>query len=96
MNVLLDTNILLRSVEPKHPMHAGAEAAVIALLGVKDTPCLVAQNLYEFWVVSTRPIEQNGLGLPASKAEAALTYFKSQFPLTMTRPQFGRRGSNWS
>jgi predicted nucleic acid-binding protein len=29
--------------------------------------------LYEFWVVATRPVAQNGLGLSASQAQAELT-----------------------
>jgi predicted nucleic acid-binding protein len=35
-------------------------------------------NLYEFWVVATRPAQQNGLGLSVTQV---LANFKNQFPL---------------
>jgi predicted nucleic acid-binding protein len=34
---------------------------------------IVPQVLYEFWSVATRPIEQNGLGMNSSEAQAELT-----------------------
>src|SRR5262249_1552350 len=43
--------------------------------------CLVPQNLYEFWVVGTRPVAQNGLGLTAAEAQAELARLKSLFPV---------------
>ena len=79
MSVLLDTNILLRMAELQHVMHETALQAAKALVGGGETLCLVSQNLYEFWVVSTRPVAQNGLGLSAVQAEAELTEIKRQF-----------------
>ncbi len=81
MNVLLDSNILLRIAEPKHPMRAKALRAAAAVLGRGDDLCLVSQNLYEFWVVCTRPVKQNGLGLSTPQAEAELAKLKAQFPI---------------
>jgi predicted nucleic acid-binding protein len=81
MSVLLDTNILLRSVELKHPMHGPAQAAVDVLLGNNENLVLVAQNLYDFWVASTRPVAQNGLGLEPSQTASELAKFKNQFAL---------------
>jgi predicted nucleic acid-binding protein len=79
MNVLLDTNLLLRMAEPKHPMRDIALQAAAALLGDKESLCLVSQNLFEFWVVATRPAAQNGLGLSPAQAESELTTLKNQF-----------------
>jgi predicted nucleic acid-binding protein len=63
MSVLLDTNILLRSVEPLHPQHAIAVGAVSQLLAESTPVYFTLQNIAEFWNVATRPIERNGLGL---------------------------------
>jgi predicted nucleic acid-binding protein len=81
MNVLLDTNTLLRMAEPRHPMSNAAVEAAASLLGSGENLCLVPQNLYEFWVVATRPVAQNGLGLSASQAEPELTKLKNRFTI---------------
>jgi predicted nucleic acid-binding protein len=73
MNVLLDTNILARMAQPAHSHHLVAHAAVAGLVSRGDTPCLVPQVLYEFWVVATRPLAVNGLGLTPSQADAELS-----------------------
>ena len=62
MSVLVDTNILLRSVEPLHPQHAIAVEAVSRLLAESTPVYFTLQNIAEFWNVATRPIENNGLG----------------------------------
>lgn len=66
MLVLLDTNILLRLAVPVHPMHLVARHAVIKLQANGDRLVLVPQNIYEYWVVATRPIPNNGLGFSPS------------------------------
>lgn len=40
---------------------------------------MVPQNLVELWVVATRPLEQNGLGMRLSDVAAALDRVKSFF-----------------
>lgn len=68
MRYLADTNILLRSVQPAHPMHTGAVRAVTLLLAAGDEICVFNQSLIEFWNAATRRPEQNGLGLtPAQR-----------------------------
>jgi predicted nucleic acid-binding protein len=47
----------------------------------------MAQSLYEFWVVATRPREQNGLGLSAVEAQARLDEFQKLFTLKTDRPE---------
>jgi len=71
MSVLVDTNILLRSVEPLHPQHAVAVGAVSRLLAESTPVYFTLQNIAEFWNVATRPLANNGLGfsIPSTLAE---------------------------
>lgn len=63
MRVLVDTNVLLRSVQPNHPLCSQATQSVSKLIRQKDAVFFCAQNIAEFWNVATRPAERNGLGL---------------------------------
>lgn len=63
MRVLVDTNILLRSVQPNHPLCSQATHAVSKLIRQRDAVFFCSQNIAEFWNVATRPSERNGLGL---------------------------------
>ena len=62
MRVLVDTNILLRSAQPSHPLCPQATHAVSKLLRQKDAVFFCSQNIAEFWNVASRPAEMNGLG----------------------------------
>jgi predicted nucleic acid-binding protein len=44
------------------------------------------QNLVELWVVATRPIEQNGLGLAPEAAAAELSRIRGMFALLPETP----------
>lgn len=63
MRVLVDTNILIRSVQKSHPACRTARKALVALYRNEDDVFLAAQNVAEFWNVCTRPMSANGLGL---------------------------------
>jgi predicted nucleic acid-binding protein len=63
MRVLVDTNILLRSAQPGHPLCSQATRAVSRLIRQKDAVFFCSQNIAEFWNVATRPGDLNGLGL---------------------------------
>jgi len=54
MAFLIDTNILLRSLQPHHPQCALAEGAVAKLRTRNETLHVAAQNLIEFWAVEPR------------------------------------------
>lgn len=86
MNVLVDTNILGRVVQVGHAQHAVARDAVDALRARGDVPCLVPQVLYEFWVIATRPVAGNGLGMSAAATATELTRLLSLFPLLADTP----------
>jgi len=55
MIYLVDTNVLLRSIQQTDPMHADAKRATAALTRQDQQLSIVAQNLIEFWAVATRP-----------------------------------------
>jgi predicted nucleic acid-binding protein len=86
MNCLVDTNILTRLAEPGHPMHQPALDAVKLLVHQGYKLHVVPQNLYEFWVVCTRPTSVNGLGKTAAEAVAELANIKSLFLWTDDTP----------
>jgi predicted nucleic acid-binding protein len=86
MSTLLDTNLLLRSTQPTHPQWQPATDAVNALLAQGEQLCLVPQNLYEYWVVCTRPIAQNGLGMTAAEAEVKIAEHKQLFSILNDTP----------
>jgi predicted nucleic acid-binding protein len=81
MLVLLDTNILLRLAVPVHPMHMVARDAVIKLQAKGDRLVIVPQNIYEYWVVATRPIPNNGLGFNTKHTESTVDAFLETFSL---------------
>jgi predicted nucleic acid-binding protein len=63
MRVLVDTNILLRSAQPNHPLSSEATQAVARLIRQGDAVFFCSQNIAEYWNVATRPVDKNGLGL---------------------------------
>lgn len=79
--ILVDTNVLLRMVQPGHSMHAAALSAIAELRLGNEMLCVVPQALYEFWVVATRPVELNGLGMTAAEAAADIVRIRQRFQL---------------
>ena len=63
MSVLVDTNLLARIADPTHPKNAMAADAVARILDEGERVHILPQNAYEFWVVATRPVINNGLGM---------------------------------
>jgi predicted nucleic acid-binding protein len=86
MSILLDTNILVCSVHAGHAMQRLAADFVDELLRQGETLCLVPQNVYEFWVVCTRPAAQNGLGMSLAQAQTELARLKTLFTLLDDTP----------
>jgi predicted nucleic acid-binding protein len=84
--VLLDTNTLLRTLQPLHPQREIVRVAIKTLAARRHELHLVPQNLVELWVVATRPVSQNGLGLSIMDATAELMRLKSMFPLLPDTP----------
>ena len=87
MAYLLDTNILLRIAQPNHPMNQEARSCVRALLRHREAVHVVPQVLFEFWVVATRPVANNGLGLATPEVKRKVTAAETFFQLTLdTQP----------
>lgn len=66
MSYLLDTGILLRAFDDKSPEHDDVVLALRLLRDRDDSLAVTVQNLAEFWNVSTRPVANNGYGLPVA------------------------------
>jgi predicted nucleic acid-binding protein len=87
MNILVDANILLRLADPTSPLHTIAAAAVTMLRAQGDSLHVVPQSIYEFWVVATRPIANNGLGLSSTECLREVTTLKLSFPFLDDLPK---------
>jgi len=68
MAYLLDTGVLLRIVDAKDARHDVVVQAVQRLISQGESLLIATQNFAEFYNVATRPIANNGLGLPATTA----------------------------
>src|SRR5690349_16552448 len=87
MDVVLDTNILARCIEPTHPQHDVANAAVASLVKRGERLCLLPQILYEYFVVCTRPQQENGgLGMSNAEGVAEIKRVQSIFVLLPEPP----------
>src|SRR5215813_11731266 len=86
MLILVDANILLYSADPASPFYPDCVGATNELRLRGDTPCIVPQSLYEFWVVATRPIANRGLGLTPAQARSELVTIKRFFPFLADTP----------
>ena len=79
MNILVDSNILLRLSHPASTQYQLAFDSTTKLRGSGDTLCVVPQNLYEFWSAATRPIHVNGLGMSLAQVQRDIADIKNFF-----------------
>jgi predicted nucleic acid-binding protein len=86
MSYCLDTNILLRWIEPGTPMCEQARSAVQALRALGEDIYILPQNIVEFWNGATRPTNVNGLGLTPAQADAEIGKIEALFPLLADTP----------
>ena len=86
MSFVVDSNILLRTIQPSHAMYPEASRAVANLLQQGEVIHVLPQNLYEFWVVATRPVASNGLGLSAQDTSREISRIERQFILLADSP----------
>ena len=85
--ILSDTNILLRSLETTAPHYQIVENALAKLRGRQEVLCVAPQNVVEFWSVATRPVNENGLGMDARRADAEITALLRLFCLLPYRQE---------
>jgi hypothetical protein len=83
---LIDTNVLLRLLQPRHPQYSIAAAAVAEPRKQRADLCVAPQNLVEFWVVATRPVVNNGLGMSPLMIAGELRALNGLFRLLEGKP----------
>ena len=81
MRILVDTSLIVRCSDPKDKDHSVAVAALDHLQQQGHELRLVPQNIYEYWVVATRPVENNGLGFSPTTLQTNVQAFIALFPL---------------
>lgn len=86
MSYLVDTNVLLRLINSHDPQYAQAQNAINRLLQQDVELNIVPQNLFEFWVVATRPANVNGLGLTVEEATHEMALLKRLFAIKAGSP----------
>ncbi len=86
MFVLVDSNILVFSANQQSPFYQVAIDATTKLRQRGDLPCVLPQNLIEFWVSATRPTTSRGLGFTPLQAHAEIARIKSIFRLLPDSP----------
>jgi predicted nucleic acid-binding protein len=88
MLILLDTNILLRLVQPEQqPLHDIANTAITTLTNSNNQLLLSPQVLQEFYSVATRPVTaRGGLGLKPNDALRYFSHFETMAELLPELP----------
>lgn len=83
---LVDTNLLLRLLQPEQPHYEPAKSTIRALLSDQQCLVIVPQVSAEFWNVCTRPKDKNGLGLDRAQAKKRLEDYEKTFTLCRDVP----------
>jgi hypothetical protein len=84
--MLVDTNLLVRTLQPHHPLFPIADGAISALRYRGQRLYLVPQNLLELWTVATRPIAANSLGLLTNVARSEIERMERFFTILPETP----------
>lgn len=79
MDICVDSNILIYSLNESSPFHPDASNAISELDSNRHDLIVFPQNLIEFWAVATRPISSNGLGFTTPRVAAELTQIRTLF-----------------
>ena len=82
MRVLVDTNVLIRSVQKNESACRIARQALVSLYRGEHTLFLATQNVAEFWNVCTRPDgTANGLGLSIEATDRYINQLEQFFTI---------------
>ena len=73
--ILVDTSILGRIAIEDDPLYEVAKRGLNWAFA-NGRPAVAAQSIYEFWVLATRPVAQNGLGWPPDRVAAWIQTFR--------------------
>ncbi|MFT4019843.1 MAG: type II toxin-antitoxin system VapC family toxin [Agriterribacter sp.] len=77
--ILLDTNILTASKQSNHPDYSKVVARLQQFVTSNEELVICPQNLYEFFVASTRPITNRGLGFTQKQALTEIENLKQTY-----------------
>src|SRR5690242_4257668 len=83
---LIDTNVLLRGVDPYDALHPVVRRAILALRAQGHDLRIASQNAVEFWNVVTRPVSRNGFGLLVTDADRLLRLVERFFAVLPDLP----------
>ena len=78
---LIDSNILLRWVQPNDTDYPLVTSALDTLVGQNAALCYTSQNVAEFWNACTRPRDRNGYGVSPAEADRLARTFESRLNL---------------
>lgn len=78
---LLDSNILIRWVQPADLDYPIVQEALEILARNGSVLCYTSQNLGEFWNACTRPVDRNGFGLSPEETDKRASLFESRLRL---------------
>lgn len=87
MQVLLDSNMLLRWVEPDQPDQAIVARSLGRLQLADADLCYTSLNIGEFWNALTRPANRNGYGLTPAEADRRAYAIESRITLLPDTPE---------
>ena len=76
---LVDTNILLRLVQPDSPEYGTIRQCADRLWERGADLYYTSQNLAEFWNVCTRPADRNGFGFSVAETDERATLIEAKF-----------------
>lgn len=79
MEILADTNIILRTIEIESSLSREVTEVIEYLLEEEHRIYIVPQNLIEFWNVYTRPRNKNGFGYSPKQANQEIQSLKTFF-----------------
>ncbi len=87
MDVLADSGILLRLLEPTDPLYVIIDQAVRLVHARGDRIVIAPQNVAEFWNVCTRPATaRGGYGLSIAETDRRLTIIEAVFAVLSEPP----------
>jgi predicted nucleic acid-binding protein len=84
--VLVDSNVLIRWLQPRDPAFPVIEASIARLAQSGAVLCYTSQNLGEFWNVLTRPAARNGYGMAPEEADRQARQVEARFRLLADNP----------
>jgi len=83
---LVDSNFLIRWVQPDDANFPLIAASLQKLEASGTILCYVSQNLGEFWNALTRPADRNGYGLTPERADRRATEVEARFRMLPDSP----------